>query len=145
MGAWRRRGGLQGVWPGCGNPSPACYLPGLAWTCWDLPCGEVTLLAPAASTEEAGFLFLLGMLPLGWERGRAVGWPRGRSVALPAPLAWGGGAIRRDRLWAGILRVRLNAPSLGANWVSCGPVLGVPDWVGDEKTTLCVGVLFPRI
>lgn len=140
MGAWRGRGGLEGVRSGCGNPSPACYLPGLAWTCRGLPCGEVTLLAPPASAEEAGFLFLLGMLPPGWERGRAAGWPRGRSVAV----GWWGDP-ERPSLGRNPPRARLNAPSVGASWGSCALALGVPDWVGNGKTASCAGVLFPRI
>lgn len=43
MGARRRRGGLAGGRSGCHSLSPTRYLPGLVWTCWDLPGSEVTL------------------------------------------------------------------------------------------------------
>lgn len=88
MGARRRRGGLAGDWSGCHRLSPTRYLPGLAWTCWDLPGGEVTLLVRCQEIGNCMSIFTQRCsvwvgVALGMERGPTSAPDGGAPAAHP--------------------------------------------------------------
>lgn len=62
---------------------PPCYLPGLAWACWDLPCNEVTLFIRSDCQEIGSWISIFTRGWSVWEQGWSG--PRGWCVAPPAP------------------------------------------------------------
>lgn len=85
--------------------SPVCYLPGLAWTCWDLPHNEVTLFMCSDCREIGSWIsiFTRGCSVwvgsgAGWRVGAAPGAERGPT----SPQAGGFPAAHCQRRAGGV-------------------------------------------